>query len=133
MHITLIAGARPNFMKIAPLIKAIKEWNELTNERLTNKRNSIQYRLVHTGQHYDKNMSDTFFEELGIPAPDVNLGCGGGTQAGRALGHILKRIIVEDKRTFTTEIRNQVRHYQWQPNEEDDQVVHVPNWMRGES
>lgn len=73
-------------MKIAPLIKAIKEWNELTNERLTNerltnKRNSIQYRLVHTGQHYDKNMSDTFFEELGIPAPDVNLGCGGGTQA----------------------------------------------------
>ena len=137
MHITLIAGARPNFMKIAPLIKAIKEWNELTNERLTNerltnKRSSIQYRLVHTGQHYDKNMSDTVFEELGIPAPDVNLGCGGGTQAGRALGHILKRIIVEDKRTFTTEIRNQVRHYQWQPNEEDDQVMHVPVWVRGE-
>lgn len=86
MKITLIAGARPNFMKVAPIIKAIKEWNELTNERLTNerltnKRSSIQYRLVHTGQHYDKNMSDTFFEELGIPAPDVNLGCGGGTQA----------------------------------------------------
>ncbi len=86
MKITLIAGARPNFMKVAPIIKAIKEWNELTNERLTNerltnKRNSIQYRLVHTGQHYDKNMSDTFFEELGIPAPDVNLGCGGGSQA----------------------------------------------------
>ena len=55
------------------------------------------------------------------------------TQAGRALGHILKRVIVEDKRTFTSEIRDQVRHYQWQPNEEDDQVVHVPNWMRGES
>lgn len=53
-------------------------------------------------------------------------------QAGRALGHILKRVIVEDKRTFTTEIRNQVRHYQWQPNEEDDQVMHVPVWMRGE-
>ena len=86
MKITLIAGARPNFMKVAPIIKAIKEWNELTNERLTNerltnKRSSIQYRLVHTGQHYDKNMSDTFFEELGIPAPDVNLGCGGGSQA----------------------------------------------------
>ena len=64
-------------MKIAPLIKAIQEWNE----RLTNERSLIQYRLVHTGQHYDKNMSDTFFEELGIPAPDVNLGCGGGTQA----------------------------------------------------
>ena len=134
MHITLIAGARPNFMKIAPLIKAIKEWNKQPNPNpsLKGRENEIEYRLVHTGQHYDKNMSDTFFEELGIPAPDVNLGCGGGTQAGRALGHILKRIIVEDKRTFTTEIRNQVRHYQWQPNEEDDQVVHVPNWMRGE-
>lgn len=134
MHITLIAGARPNFMKIAPLIKAIKAHNEglqVTGDGLRDEK--ISYRLVHTGQHYDKNMSDTFFEELGIPAPDVNLGCGGGTQAGRALGHILKRIIVEDKRTFTTEIRNQVRHYQWQPNEEDDQVMHVPVWVRGES
>ena len=90
MHITLIAGARPNFMKIAALVHAIERYNELTNERvnelasegvseLRNKR--VEYRLVHTGQHYDKNMSDTFFEELGIPAPDVNLGCGGGTQA----------------------------------------------------
>ena len=131
MHITLIAGARPNFMKIAPLIKAIKEWKPTSGSSLKG-REEIQYRLVHTGQHYDKNMSDTFFEELGIPAPDVNLGCGGGTQAGRALGHILKRIIVEDKRTFTTEIRNQVRHYQWQPNEEDDQVMHVSVWVRGE-
>ena len=73
-------------MKIAAIIKAIKSHNEgksecLTSECLTDERNSIQYRLVHTGQHYDKNMSDTFFEELGIPAPDVNLGCGGGTQA----------------------------------------------------
>ena len=54
------------------------------------------------------------------------------TQAGRALGHLLKRVIVEDKRIFSTEIRNRVRHYQWQPNEEDDQIMHVPNWMRGE-
>ncbi len=81
MHITLIAGARPNFMKIAPLIKAIKEHNELADERISGLGEKITYRLVHTGQHYDKNMSDTFFEELGIPAPDVNLGCGGGTQA----------------------------------------------------
>ena len=82
MHITLIAGARPNFMKIAALVHAIERFNELTNERvseLTSER--VEYRLVHTGQHYDKNMSDTFFEELGIPAPDVNLGCGGGSQA----------------------------------------------------
>ena len=74
MKITLIAGARPNFMKIAPLIKAIEQFNESKSGKIT-------YRLVHTGQHYDKNMSDTFFEELGIPAPDTNLGCGGGTQA----------------------------------------------------
>ena len=73
MLITLIAGARPNFMKIAPLIKAIQKAHAEGKD--------IQYRLVHTGQHYDKNMSDTFFEELGIPMPDVNLGCGGGTQA----------------------------------------------------
>lgn len=76
MKITLIAGARPNFMKIAPLIKAIEKFNEQKVES-----GKIAYRLVHTGQHYDKNMSDTFFEELGIPAPDANLGCGGGTQA----------------------------------------------------
>lgn len=76
MNITLIAGARPNFMKIAPLIKAIEHFNEQKVES-----GKIAYRLVHTGQHYDKNMSDTFFEELGIPAPDTNLGCGGGTQA----------------------------------------------------
>ena len=48
----------------------------------------MHYRLVHTGQHYDKNMSDTFFEELGIPQPDVNLGCGGGTQAEQT-AHIM--------------------------------------------
>lgn len=73
MYITLIAGARPNFMKIAPLIAAIKKAQADGQ--------NIQYRLVHTGQHYDKNMSDTFFKELGIPQPDANLGCGGGTQA----------------------------------------------------
>ena len=89
MHITLIAGARPNFMKIAPLIKAIERHNELMNEGVSELGSErVEYRLVHTGQHYDKNMSDTFFEELGIPAPDVNLGCGGGTQAEQT-AHIM--------------------------------------------
>ena len=72
-HITLIAGARPNFMKIASLIHAIQKAQAEGRD--------IQYRLVHTGQHYDKQMSETFFEELNIPKPDVNLGCGGGSQA----------------------------------------------------
>ncbi|OGU68472.1 MAG: UDP-N-acetylglucosamine 2-epimerase [Ignavibacteria bacterium RBG_16_36_9] len=73
MKLTLIAGARPNFIKIAPVINAIN--------RAKSKGYKIQYRLVHTGQHYDSTMSDTFFKELNIPEPDVNLGCGGGTQA----------------------------------------------------
>ena len=93
MKITLIAGARPNFMKVAPIIKAIKAYNELKNGDASlnggnGENGGISYRLVHTGQHYDKNMSDTFFEELGIPAPDVNLGCGGGTQAEQT-AHIM--------------------------------------------
>jgi UDP-N-acetylglucosamine 2-epimerase (non-hydrolysing) len=73
MLIDLIAGARPNFMKIAPIIDAIKV------AQSEGKR--VDFRLIHTGQHYDKNMSDSFFEQLGIPIPDVNLGAGGGTQA----------------------------------------------------
>lgn len=73
MKVTLVAGARPNFMKIAPIIHAILSAQQ-------NGKN-IQFGLVHTGQHYDQKMSETFFEELNIPAPDANLGCGGGTQA----------------------------------------------------
>ena len=73
MNLTIIAGARPNFMKIAPLIHAIE------NVRKSNE--TVSYRLVHTGQHYDEKMSETFFRELNIPQPDVNLECGGGTQA----------------------------------------------------
>ena len=73
MKIDLIAGARPNFMKIAPIIDSILD------ER--SKGTDIHFRLIHTGQHYDKNMSDSFFIQLGIPEPNVNLGAGGGTQA----------------------------------------------------
>ncbi|OYU57291.1 MAG: UDP-N-acetylglucosamine 2-epimerase (non-hydrolyzing) [Chitinophagaceae bacterium BSSC1] len=74
MKITIVAGARPNFMKIAPIIEAIQNHNDNNGKEIT-------FRLVHTGQHYDKNMSDSFFEQLGIPMPDANLECGGGTQA----------------------------------------------------
>jgi UDP-N-acetylglucosamine 2-epimerase (non-hydrolysing) len=66
--ITLVAGARPNFMKIAPISRELV-------------RREIPARLIHTGQHFDANMSDVFFRDLGMPAPDVMLGAGGGTQA----------------------------------------------------
>ncbi len=73
MNITIIAGARPNFMKIAPIIRAI--------EASRNQGNNIHYRLVHTGQHYDQKLSGSFFDELNIPTPDVNLEVGSGSHA----------------------------------------------------
>lgn len=73
MKITLVAGARPNFIKIAPIIKAI--------EKKQNEGEKLSYRLVHTGQHYDKNLSDTFFEELNIPHPNANLEVKSGSQS----------------------------------------------------
>jgi UDP-N-acetylglucosamine 2-epimerase (non-hydrolysing) len=73
-HVHLIASARPNFMKVAPLLHALKEetWCRLS--------------LVHTGQHYDANMSDTFFRDLALPEPDHHLGVGGGTHAEQTGG-----------------------------------------------
>lgn len=71
--IDIIAGARPNFMKVAPIINAIKK----------SQRNggNLSFRLVHTGQHYDAKLSGSFFEQLNIPQPDINLDVGSGTQA----------------------------------------------------
>ncbi len=73
MLIDVIAGARPNFMKIAPIIDAIEQQQKAGTD--------IHYRLIHTGQHYDKKMSADFFEQLNIPAPHHNLEVGSGTQA----------------------------------------------------
>lgn len=70
--ITLIAGARPNFIKIAPIIHALQK---------VDPSKGISYRLIHTGQHFDEKMSHTFFKQLNIPEPEVNLNCGGGTQS----------------------------------------------------
>jgi UDP-N-acetylglucosamine 2-epimerase (non-hydrolysing) len=77
LKLLIVAGARPNFMKVAPLIKRIRE---LYSE---GERNgvSLEYRLVHTGQHYDRKMSGVFFGELGIPVPDINLEVGSGSHA----------------------------------------------------
>ena len=69
MKVALVAGTRPNFMKISPILRAIKTFPKLTPY------------LIHTGQHYDHKMSDVFFRELRIPEPDVNLGVGSGSHA----------------------------------------------------
>lgn len=73
MKITIVAGARPNFIKIAPIINAIQNKQSEGSQ--------ISFRLVHTGQHYDKNLSDTFFEDLNIPKPDSNLEVKSGSQS----------------------------------------------------
>ena len=69
-RIYLVAGARPNFMKIAPIIRALQK-----------RPDAFSFQLIHTGQHYDQSMSDVFFEELEIPAPDHHLEVGGGSHA----------------------------------------------------
>ncbi len=74
MRLTLVAGARPNFMKIAPLMREIRRVNASDGA-------DISVRLVHTGQHYDANMSGQFFDQLGIPPPQANLEVGSGSQA----------------------------------------------------
>ena len=71
--IDIIAGARPNFMKVAPIINAIKKSQRNGGD--------LSFRLVHTGQHYDPKLSGSFFEQLNIPQPDINLDVGSGTQA----------------------------------------------------
>jgi UDP-N-acetylglucosamine 2-epimerase (non-hydrolysing) len=76
--IDLVAGARPNFMKLAPVARAISDAGEL------------RFRIVHTGQHYDEAMAEVFFRELGIPKPDVNLEVGSGSH-GAQTARIIER------------------------------------------
>lgn len=90
-RIDIIAGARPNFMKIAPIIEAMK---------MAEKRGGhLRYRLIHTGQHYDRAMSGSFFEELGIPDPDINLEVGSGTQAEQTAGIMVgyEKVLLKEK------------------------------------
>ncbi len=82
MFITIVAGARPNFVKISPIIKSIY--------CARSKGFVLRYRLVHTGQHYDKKMSHDFFHQLQIPEPDINLECGGGSQAEQTASIMVK-------------------------------------------
>lgn len=89
MLIDIIAGARPNFMKIAPIIRALQAHREAGG--------SLRYRLVHTGQHYDTRMSGDFFDQLRIPEPDVNLEVGSGTQAEQTAAIMIgyERLLLE--------------------------------------
>jgi len=71
MKISIVVGARPNFIKVAPIIREIKKYDD------------IEYKLIHTGQHYDNNMSDVFFQELEISKPNFNFGVGSATHANQ--------------------------------------------------
>jgi UDP-N-acetylglucosamine 2-epimerase (non-hydrolysing) len=96
MKIILVAGARPNFMKIAPIIRQLKVLSKKTNDyRLR----TIDYLLIHTGQHYDYEMSKVFFEDLEIPEPDIYLGVGSGTHAEQT-GKVMmefERVLFKEK------------------------------------
>lgn len=82
MKIISVVGARPNFMKIAPFIKAIEQYNLKGNfPPFGGIEGGINHILLHTGQHYDDRMSQSFFEQLEIPQADINLGIGSGTHA----------------------------------------------------
>jgi UDP-N-acetylglucosamine 2-epimerase (non-hydrolysing) len=87
LKIAHIVGARPNFMKAAPVMNALREWK------------NVEQTVVHTGQHYDANMSDVFFQQLGIPAPDVNLVVGAGSHAQQTAEIMLRLepVVVERK------------------------------------
>ncbi len=90
-RIDIIAGARPNFMKIAPMIEALKA--------AESRGGPLRYRMIHTGQHYDRAMSGSFFEELGIPDPDINLEVGSGTQAEQTAGIMVgyEKVLLQEK------------------------------------
>ncbi|MCC5941640.1 MAG: UDP-N-acetylglucosamine 2-epimerase (non-hydrolyzing) [Balneolaceae bacterium] len=94
MLIDIIAGARPNFMKISPIIKEIEK-QQGNDSKLT-------YGLIHSGQHYDRNMSGSFFEQLGIPDPYHNLGVGSDTQAKQTAGIMVRyeEILLEKPSDF---------------------------------
>lgn len=88
MNIDIIVGARPNFIKVAPLIHRLKKNNK-----------KISYRLIHTGQHYDDSMSNNFFKDLSIPKPNHNLNCKSGSQSEQTAKIMIayERILLKKK------------------------------------
>ena len=112
MKILLVAGARPNFMKIAPLVRELRarteagklgSWEDKTlfsnQTNQKNEKNEINYKIVHTGQHYDEEMSQIFFDELEIPAPDYHLNAGSGTHAEQTAKIMVafERVCIEEQ------------------------------------
>ncbi len=88
LKVIIVAGARPNFMKVAPLVAAMKR-----------RPSQFQPILVHTGQHYDANMSDAFFRDLGLPAPDIHLGVGSASHAAQtaAIMQAFEPVVLKEK------------------------------------
>jgi len=84
LRIVSVVGARPNFMKVAPIVDAINQGRQAGRFA-----RDVEHLLVHTGQHYDRTMSELFFEELGLPVPDINLGIGSGNH-GEQTGRIMQ-------------------------------------------
>lgn len=87
MKIMIVVGARPNFMKVGPILRAITAYNSAAAQGSWR---VLQPILVHTGQHYDAMMSDTFFTDLDLPEPDIFLGVGSGSHAVQT-GEIMRR------------------------------------------
>jgi UDP-N-acetylglucosamine 2-epimerase (non-hydrolysing) len=95
----LVGGARPNFMKIAPLIRALHRINQRNERNQRNQTNQINYKLVHTGQHYDYEMSTIFFKDLGIPKPDFFLDVGSGSHGEQTGGIMIgfEEVLLKEK------------------------------------
>ncbi len=94
MKIMHVVGARPNFMKVAPIIESFKDYNRIAEPGLR-----VEQILVHTGQHYDRSMSALFFDNLNLPRPDINLAVGSGPH-GEQTGRIMEAFekILEQER-----------------------------------
>jgi UDP-N-acetylglucosamine 2-epimerase (non-hydrolysing) len=146
--VDLIVGARPNFMKIAPIVKAFQE--------AADRGGPLRFRLIHTGQHYDRGMSGAFFDQLGIPDPDLNLEVGPGTPAEQT-GAIMVRyeaalerqpaalclvvgdvtstmacaIVARKRQVPVAHVEGGIRSHDWTMPEEINRVVTdaISNWF----
>ena len=122
MKIFIIAGARPNFMKISPIITEIQ------------KQGDIEYKLIHTWQHYDKNMSDQFFEDLNLPYPDINLNIHWGSVSSQIWNIMIAfdKILQEEKPDYVLVVWdvNSTIACALTAKQNWIKVIHVEAWLR---